>query len=289
MGEERVCVLEKGPSGYGFHLHSEKSRTGQFVRLVEPGSAAEKSGLRPGDRLIRVCGDDVRDLGHQQVVSKIRAATERLTLEVQGAGDVGSNEDGKEIEKHTALVTDKNELRPRLCTMKKGPNGYGFNLHSDKTNPGQFVRAVDPNSPAEKAGLLPKDRIIEVNGVTMAGKQHADVVNAIKSGGDETSLLVVDLATEAFFKECNVVPSHQHLTGPLPEKLANGDLEKDNRVDEVESLNEQESPLSSPEPLPDPASPNMESQKVFMQLIPLNPRCCPLSFLFHWCPDMANL
>lgn len=54
------------------------------------------------------------------------------------------------------------ELRPRLCCMKKGPNGYGFNLHSDKTRPGQYVRAVDPGSPAEAAGLAPQDRIIEV-------------------------------------------------------------------------------------------------------------------------------
>lgn len=54
------------------------------------------------------------------------------------------------------------ELRPRLCCMKKGPNGYGFNLHSDKSRPGQYVRAIDPDSPAEAAGLAPQDRIIEV-------------------------------------------------------------------------------------------------------------------------------
>lgn len=54
------------------------------------------------------------------------------------------------------------ELRPRLCRMKKGPDGYGFNLHSDKNRPGQYVRAVDPGSPAEAAGLAPQDRIIEV-------------------------------------------------------------------------------------------------------------------------------
>lgn len=54
------------------------------------------------------------------------------------------------------------ELRPRLCHMKKGPDGYGFNLHSDKSRPGQYVRAVDAGSPAEAAGLAPQDRIIEV-------------------------------------------------------------------------------------------------------------------------------
>uniref|UniRef100_A0A8B9QD97 Na(+)/H(+) exchange regulatory cofactor NHE-RF1 n=1 Tax=Apteryx owenii TaxID=8824 RepID=A0A8B9QD97_APTOW len=118
------------------------------------------------------------------------------------------------------------ELRPRLCHMKKGPNGYGFNLHSDKSRPGQYVRAVDPDSPAEAAGLSPQDRIIEVNGVCMEGKQHADVVAAIKAGGDETKLLVVDVLTDEFFKKCKVVPSEAHLAGPLPEPVANGDVGK---------------------------------------------------------------
>lgn len=56
----------------------------------------------------------------------------------------------------------KKELRPRLCTIKKGTNGYGFNLHSEKSKPGQYVRAVDEDSPAMKAGLRPQDRIVQV-------------------------------------------------------------------------------------------------------------------------------
>ncbi|NXH36333.1 NHRF1 protein, partial [Myiagra hebetior] len=139
------------------------------------------------------------------------------------------------------------ELRPRLCRMKKGPDGYGFNLHSDKSRPGQYVRAVDPGSPAEAAGLAPQDRIIEVNGVCMEGKQHSDVVAAIKASGDETRLLVVDVLTDEFFKKCKVVPSEQHLTGPLPEPVANGDMGKENGG-ELRNNSVSESP-SSPAPL----------------------------------------
>ncbi|KFQ38590.1 Na(+)/H(+) exchange regulatory cofactor NHE-RF1, partial [Mesitornis unicolor] len=139
------------------------------------------------------------------------------------------------------------ELRPRLCHIKKGPNGYGFNLHSDKSRPGQYVRAVDPDSPAEAAGLASQDRIIEVNGVCMEGKQHADVVAAIKAGGDETRLLVVDVLTDEFFKKCKVVPSEDHLAGPLPEPVANGDIGKENGG-ESRSNSVSESP-SSPVPL----------------------------------------
>lgn len=53
----------------------------------------------------------------------------------------------------------------------------------------------------------------QVNGVCMEGKQHADVVSAIKAGGEETKLLVVDALTDEFFKKCKVTPSEAHLTG----------------------------------------------------------------------------
>lgn len=78
----RLCTLEKGDNGYGFHLHGERGKTGQFIRLVEPDSPAETSGLRAGDRLVFVNGADVENESHQQVVSRIRATAGRLELVV---------------------------------------------------------------------------------------------------------------------------------------------------------------------------------------------------------------
>ncbi|NXH86065.1 NHRF1 protein, partial [Edolisoma coerulescens] len=262
----RLCRLERGPDGYGFHLHGEKGKPGQFIRLVEAGSPAERSGLRAGDRLLEVDGENVERESHQQVVERIRAAAGAVSLLVvsvpagghlrmvslplqQLSGVPGAVPGCWGVwEQFThRLFPLQEELRPRLCHMKKGPDGYGFNLHSDKSRPGQYVRAVDPGSPAEAAGLAPQDRIIEVNGVCMEGKQHSDVVAAIKASGDETRLLVVDILTDEFFKKCKVVPSEQHLTGPLPEPVANGDMGKENGG-EPRSSSVSESP-SSPAPL----------------------------------------
>ncbi|NWR82438.1 NHRF1 protein, partial [Furnarius figulus] len=257
----RLCRLERGPDGYGFHLHGEKGKPGQFIRLVEAGSPAERSGLRAGDRLVEVDGENVERESHQQVVERIRAAAGAVSLLVvdstgeeqlpkrglAGAEPAGVAGQAEPAAGQPGGGSRREELRPRLCHMKKGPDGYGFNLHSDKSRPGQYVRAVDPNSPAEAAGLAPQDRIIEVNGVCMEGKQHSDVVAAIKAGGDETRLLVVDVLTDEFFKKCKVVPSEQHLTGPLPEPVANGDIEKENSG-EPQSNSVSESP-SSPAPL----------------------------------------
>ncbi|XP_075994874.1 uncharacterized protein nherf1b [Genypterus blacodes] len=78
----RLCTLEKGDNGYGFHLHGEKGKSGQFIRLVEPDSPAETAGLRAGDRLVFVNGEDVETESHQQVVSRIRATVGGLELVV---------------------------------------------------------------------------------------------------------------------------------------------------------------------------------------------------------------
>uniref|UniRef100_A0A9L0RER6 Na(+)/H(+) exchange regulatory cofactor NHE-RF n=1 Tax=Equus caballus TaxID=9796 RepID=A0A9L0RER6_HORSE len=277
----RLCCLEKGPNGYGFHLHGEKGKMGQFIRLVESGSPAEKAGLLAGDRLVEVNGENVEKETHQQVVSRIRAALNAVRLlvvdpetderlqklgvqireellrareepgqaeapaaaEALGAG--GDNEpqaaapEPREAEKSPP---ERRELRPRLCTMKKGANGYGFNLHSEKSKPGQFIRAVDPDSPAEASGLRVHDRIVEVNGVCVEGKQHGDVVCAIKAGGDETKLLVVDKETDEFFKKCKVIPSQEHLNGPLPEPFTNGEIRKNSREALAETASESPRP-----------------------------------------------
>ena len=50
--------------------------------------------------------------------------------------------------------------------MKKAPTGYGFNLHSEKNKPGQYIRAVDEDSPAHDAGLKPRDKIVQVRNNT---------------------------------------------------------------------------------------------------------------------------
>ncbi|KAI3365375.1 hypothetical protein L3Q82_010464, partial [Scortum barcoo] len=260
----RLCVLEKGPSGYGFHLHGEKGKTGQFIRLVEPDTPADTAGLLAGDRLMFVNGDSVEGESHQQVVARIRVTVGALELIVvdpdtaellkkhnlqfrkefvtegipvpggdsdSDQGDAHSNgtpregtpapkengdtasEKSDRLSVSSSTKEERGGPRPRLCHMKKGTSGYGFNLHSEKSRPGQFIRAVDKDSPAETAGLRPQDKIIQVNGVSVIGMQHSEVVAAIKTGGDETTLLVVDAETEEFFKRCNVLPTEEHVTG----------------------------------------------------------------------------
>ena len=95
-------------------------------------------------------------------------------LQLQMGGGVGEAW-GLEISAEPGLMRLQDvggpprELRPRLCHLRKGPQGYGFNLHSDKSRPGQYIRSVDPGSPAAHSGLRAQDRLIEVPVVEALG------------------------------------------------------------------------------------------------------------------------
>lgn len=112
---------------------------------------------------------------------------------------------------------------PRLCHLIKWPDfdGYGFNLHAERSNPGQFIGKIDEDSPAEMAGLREGDRIVEVNGVNINNENHRQVVERIKSDPNETRLLVVDPETDLWYREQDqVVKSNQvnvvYMKTPVP-------------------------------------------------------------------------
>ncbi|XP_062244027.1 Na(+)/H(+) exchange regulatory cofactor NHE-RF2-like [Platichthys flesus] len=290
----RLCFLHKGEGGYGFHLHGERNRGGQFIRRVEPGSSADLAGLRPGDRVVEVNGENVEKENHHQVVNRIRevdhrtrllvvdrdtddyllseglACTEDLAVEmgtlsplltpttplslspiprecspmspnqthsfhfppaadspthVITQGKVKRSSLTSSTTTDTELKSEPSpelttELFPRLCHVVKGENGFGFNLHSNKKKPGQFVRSVDPGSPAERADIRPGDRLVEVNGVNIEALRHSEVVALIRAGGEEVNLIMVDQETDRLFHRLGITPTTSKVKGVYVDELA---------------------------------------------------------------------
>jgi len=141
---------------------------------------------------------------------------------------------------------------PRLCHLVKRPDfsGYGFNLHAEKAKPGQYIGTVDPESPADLAGLKEGDRIVEVNGVNINQENHKQVVERIKSVDSETKLLVVDKPTEETYKRFSVV-----VKGTLPTVVTMTSLSP--QQDDVMDFKEQQ---AQPPPLPDTPPPDEDEQ-----------------------------
>lgn len=80
--QPRLCHIRKVDNfdGYGFNLHAEKNKPGQFVGKIDEGSPAEKAGLKEGDRIVEVNGANVNQENHKQVVTRIKSIQNETTL-----------------------------------------------------------------------------------------------------------------------------------------------------------------------------------------------------------------
>lgn len=71
----RLCHILKWEDfdGYGFNLHAERGKTGQFIGKVDDGSPSQAAGLRQGDRIVEVNEINIANETHKQVVDRIKA------------------------------------------------------------------------------------------------------------------------------------------------------------------------------------------------------------------------
>lgn len=74
-GCARLCHILKWDDfdGYGFNLHAEKGKSGQYIGKVDEGSPSEAAGLRQGDRIVEVNEINIAGESHKQVVERIKA------------------------------------------------------------------------------------------------------------------------------------------------------------------------------------------------------------------------
>lgn len=239
----RLCHIIKWNDfdGYGFNLHAEKGKPGQYIGKVDEGSPAEAAGLKEGDRIVEVNGVNISNENHKQVVQRIKTtANEAKLLVVDPEADnyfrsnnivvksslpnvrilktpskkqtnilLTNGDEGDDAHSQISGKSMENESNcgnVRLCHIIKWDDfdGYGFNLHAEKGRSGQYVGKVDEGSPAEAAGLKEGDRILEVNDVNIVNENHKQVVQMIKSMPNETKLLVVDEETEIYYKSKNI-------------------------------------------------------------------------------------
>lgn len=91
--------------GFGFNLHAEKGRPGQYIGKVDENSPAESSGLRQGDRIIEVNGVNIGAETHKQVVERIKSVNGKTKLLViDPKADIHSPQQLALIEKLRQIV-----------------------------------------------------------------------------------------------------------------------------------------------------------------------------------------
>jgi len=126
---------------------------GLEINEVAPRSPAALAGLRPGDRMLELDNQMIRD--SDQFRHLILAAPENVNLRIKRSG----------------------EDEPRELSVKLGGNPirWGITWREDDAEPGvlYLLRVVD-GSPAALAGIKPGDRIVSVNGQKFANQTEFD-------------------------------------------------------------------------------------------------------------------
>ena len=184
-----------------------ESRRGALVASVTPGGPAARGGLEPGDVIIGYNGKPVasRDELVQMVVGTkpgttvpvrvIRNKEERtvsvtvdeLNLEDEGRGTRGGGRDGDDAAS-TGFGMSLSNITPDLARR----------LRLDENVQGAVIVNVEPQSPAQRAGLRTGDVITRVNRrpVTSAAEAGREL-NQVPSGGT-TFLIVLRDGQETF-------------------------------------------------------------------------------------------
>ncbi|KAM8818738.1 Na(+)/H(+) exchange regulatory cofactor NHE-RF4 isoform 1-T1 [Rhynchonycteris naso] len=206
----RFCLLskEEGKS-FGFHIQQELGRA-SHVCNVEPGTSAQQQGLREGDRILGVNSHVVEHEDSQVVARHIRASGPRVLLTVlaQHVYDAVRAQQGKAV---LLCPTFSQGVRPRLCHIVKDEGGFGFSVTHE--HQGSFWLVLSTGGAAERAGVPPGARLLEVNGVSVDKFTHYQLSKKLWQSGDQVTLLVAGPEVE---EQCRL------LGMPLAAPLAEG-------------------------------------------------------------------
>ncbi|MBI5242798.1 MAG: S41 family peptidase [Elusimicrobia bacterium] len=107
-------------SGIGAGLKKKEKGEGQGIAYTMPGSPAEKAGLKPGDVIAAVDGEDIRPLSQDDATKKIRGpegTPVRLSI-------LRTGQDGKASQLEVTVV--RGRVQTANAYSKMHPNGVGY-------------------------------------------------------------------------------------------------------------------------------------------------------------------
>ncbi|XP_078402173.1 Na(+)/H(+) exchange regulatory cofactor NHE-RF3 [Cetorhinus maximus] len=204
--QPKLCYLVKQPSGFGFSLQTIQGVPGVFMAEITPAGAAFNAGVQLNDRIVELNGENVENLTHQQMVTKMKDSGNKIMLLlIDKASDKYFK--SKMIKVVASMASVKGlPHKPRIVQLTKGPLGYGFCLRVEQGRQGHCIREIDSNSPASKAGLLDGDLLVAVNGNVVDHLDHESLVDKIRKCGNQTTFLVVDSPTNELYKQAGISP-----------------------------------------------------------------------------------
>jgi len=181
----RYCrLVKRTKEEFGLYIVIDNQRIGQVIRWVDCGGAADRAGLRIGDRIVEINGHNVEYENDQNLISVISICKNLSHFIV--------------VDEDYDRAYKRN--KPRLCRLFKQDEAFGFCIDYVTSNDGHYIIEVDPNGPAERAGLKIGDRIIQINGSSMEQKNKEEILKTLRCCKDEVILLVIDRKSSKHYK-----------------------------------------------------------------------------------------
>ncbi|KAL5966730.1 Na H exchange regulatory cofactor NHE-RF1 [Taenia solium] len=151
MAVPRCCCmrLENKAEGFGFSLVATKNQIGQYIDEVREGSLADMAGLKNGDFVVEVNGENILSYSHPEVVELIKKKGDEVSLLVLDSA-------ARRHYDECSIIVNSNmpEVR-RICTWTEnstlstnsvGGSHVNSNEEEEKTAPTQ--EAVESSEPA---------------------------------------------------------------------------------------------------------------------------------------------
>jgi len=188
--EEIVLEKAAGPLGLSIVGGSDHAshpfgvnEPGVFVSKVNPTGEAAKTNLCVGDRILRVNDQDMQKATHHEAVAALVSDDPEIKLLVRHDPPPPGIQEINIVKK----------LGEKLgISIRGGAQGHPGNPF-DKRDEGIFVSKVNPAGAAARDGTLKIGmRILEVNGTSLLGATHVDAVRALRTAGDNISMIVCD-------------------------------------------------------------------------------------------------
>uniref|UniRef100_T1JLQ1 PDZ domain-containing protein n=1 Tax=Strigamia maritima TaxID=126957 RepID=T1JLQ1_STRMM len=140
-----------------------------IIHEVYPDGAAAKDGrLRPGDQILEVNNENLRDSTHDHAIGTLRQTPSKVKMVVFREESPAREEDAVELFE--------------VELLKKPGKGLGLSIVGRKNGPGVFVSDVVKGGAAEADGrLIQGDQIISVNGHDLKNAMQEQAAAILKT------------------------------------------------------------------------------------------------------------
>ena len=170
----KTVDVTRGKSGYGFTISGQHPCV---LSCIVNNSPADRAGLRPGDYLMSVNGQDVSKFGHDEVVRMVGLSTGTLTIQV--------------AENYNSSDSSDDEYHPRTKskypTRVKRSHRYGEKMEKLLSDINQRDRycpdghSHDPNARPLPKNDIPKSRTSRPRLHTPVGAENHEILSEGRS------------------------------------------------------------------------------------------------------------